>query len=141
MGPDFELGEAFIRTVNEVILQEIARSPDKRGILYIGTKKITGDMPIKKLLSPLGKTNTKIFVVGEGKDPDSGLTNATSIALNDQRLSNVYFTFYLAEDTAYALVCRESWGDAHTCFHTPDPYFTEGLITKFQRDFALQEQL
>ena len=147
VGADLDLENSFIHTVNETIIREISRTPEKRGILYIGTKKITSDLPFKNHLDSIGKTSTKIFLVGEGVAGVAGvgsaldIKNATTIALSDHRLETTYFTFYMSEDCAYALISKESWADTHNCFHTGDPYIVEGLITKLQRDYSLQEQL
>ncbi|MBI5560293.1 MAG: hypothetical protein HY883_03370 [Deltaproteobacteria bacterium] len=145
-GPELELENSFIHAVNETIAREIARAPEKRGILYIGTKRLSGAVPFKKELSSLGKTSTKIFLVGAaggGGEGQEGLDirNVTTIHLTDHRIEGVYFTFFMNEDSSYALVARESWGDTHNCFHTSDPYVVEGIITKLQRDYSLQEQL
>jgi hypothetical protein len=63
------------------------------------------------------------------------------IPLNDERFSTVAFTFFINEDSAYAIVSKEGWSGTWSSFHTSDPVFVEGLITKLQRDYALQEQL
>ncbi len=141
VGPDHDLGNSFLQRINETVLQEIRRKPEKKGILYIGAKKISKDLPIVDSLNSLGRTSTKIFLVGEGRQAGCDVKNATAIYLADHRLLTTYFTLFLSEDMAYGLICRESWGDAHNCFHTSDPYVVESLITKFQRDYTLQEQL
>lgn len=139
-GPSLDLGNPFIHTINSALLREIARAPEKRGILYMGIKKLSEDAPFKKELASMGKTSTKIFLIGEG-EPNLELRGITAIPSSDHRLEGVYFTFFMNEDTSYALICKESWGGAHTCFHTSDPYVVEGLINKLQRDYSLQEQL
>ncbi len=141
VGGDGDLSNEFLSRVNEVIIEEIARTPESPGILYIGAKKITEDLSIIKPLNMLGSTRTKIFVVGEGKESAVEFKNATAINLDDNRLSEYYFSFFISENSAYALICKESWGESHMCFHCSDPYLVEGLITKFQRDYHLQEQL
>jgi len=119
IGADHDLPNSF--------LQEVARNHRSRGILYI--------------LHSINKTNTKIYIVGQGEDKKKQIGSATALLLSDNRLLNTYFTLFLNEDTAYAIFCNESWGDAHSCFHTSDPYIVEALIEKFQQDYALQEQL
>ncbi|MCK4738481.1 MAG: diguanylate cyclase [Deltaproteobacteria bacterium] len=142
VGQHANIHESFLKRINEVIINEIERTPKKRGILYFGTKNITDELPFKKSLTELKKrTETKIFIVGEGAQPDFDFKNATTIALSDDRLSVGSFMFFLSEDSAYAMITKEAWGGSLMCFHTSDPYVVEGLITKLQRDFHLQEQL
>ncbi|MCK5237044.1 MAG: hypothetical protein KAR06_08670 [Deltaproteobacteria bacterium] len=141
LGDGADLEYSFINRLNEVIVEEVARSPEKRGVLYIGSRKITEDLPFKNQLNMLGKTGTKIFVVGEGKETNVEFKNATSIPIDDPRVASADFTLYLSEDAAYTLLSKEAWGNSFLCFHSSDPFLTEGLITKFQRDYHLQEQL
>jgi GGDEF domain-containing protein len=138
-GADFPVG--YNDQINEAIIEEMARNPKKRGILYLGIKKLTNDFPAKRALTLLGSSATKMFIAGEGKSTDADVKNVTSLALSDPRITQMFFTLYLSEDSAYAFACVEAWADTQICFHTSDPYLVEGLITKFQRDCHLQEQL
>lgn len=138
-GQDF--GESFIEKTNEIIIQEIGRSPQKKGIVYFGMKEILPNMPIKHHLAQLQSSYCKIFVVGQGSVDKMDIDNASPIFLADNRLQDTYFTFYLSEDMSYAVIFKESWGQTFTSFHTSDPHLVEWLIMKFQRDYSLQEQL
>jgi len=141
IGAEHDLPNSFIDTLNTTILQEITRNHRKKGILYMGVKKFSSDLPVVRALQSINKTRTKIYVVGQGEDKKTKMGSATALLLADNRLLNTYFTLYLNEDTAYGIFCNESWGDAHSCFHTSDPYIVEALIEKFQKDYALQEKL
>ncbi len=142
IGPDMALKGDFIEALNMSIVQRIARSPEKRGILYMSTKKMSPDMPILRTLRSVGETAVKVFLVTEGvSEPGPGLKGVTSITLDDPRLADKSFTFFLGEDFAYALVAKQSWQDTFFCFHSSDDHLVEGLILKLQRDFSLQEQL
>ena len=143
----FDVGEhtsipvSFIDTINAALLDELSLSPEKRGILYISAGALHEGVRTREALSSLAKSSTKVFIVGEDAHASEGIKNATAITLTDQRLGGGGFTFYLSEDSAYAVISKEAWGETHMCFHTSDPYVVEGLVTKFQRDFHLQEQL
>jgi len=63
------------------------------------------------------------------------------LALDDPRLKETFFTFLMTEETSYALICKENWGSTFSCFHSSDPVLVEGLITKFQNEYSLKEQL
>jgi GGDEF domain-containing protein len=142
MDPCAESEYSLLDKINEVVIQEIARTPQKRGILFLGVKKITPDLRIKKVLDSIGTTATKIFIVGKGeKEERVEDKNFTSICLTDHRFKDTFFTFFLNEDVSYGIICKEAWGGGHSCFHTSDPYLVEGLVMKFQIDYFLQEQL
>lgn len=140
-GSGQELSEFFIDQINELIIKEIARTPQRRGIMYYGTRNISASLPVVKMLSTAGSTATKVFLVGEGEGSVWEIKNAMPLLLDDPRLKETFFTFFMNEDTAYALICKENWGATFSCFHTADPVVVEGLITKFQNEYSLQEQL
>lgn len=141
IGADHDLPNSFMDTLNPIILQEVARNPHKKGILYMGVKKFSDEMPIAKSIYSINKTATKIYIVGQGDKKKKEMGVAKVLILSDNRLLNTYFTLLLNEDMAYGIFCNESWGDAHSCFHTSDPYIVEALIEKFQKDYSLQEKL
>lgn len=135
------LSDTFIDHVNELIISEVTRGPHKKGVLIFAAKKITTGMPVISELVSAGTISTKVFLIGEGEDKLWDLKFATPISLDDPRLRETFFTFFLSEETAYALICKENWGATYTCFHTSDPNLVEGLITKFQGEYSLQEQI
>lgn len=143
METDEETEQTMLDRINEMILQDIKRCPQKKGILYMGVKKVTPELPIKKLLASMGATTTKTFLIGAGETEETTHrnNNTTTISLKDRRIAETLFTFFLNEDVSYAVVCREAWSGTLNCFHTSDPYLVEGLVMKFQRDYLLQEQL
>lgn len=140
-GAGQDLSEFFIEQINELIIKEIARSPQRRGIMYYGTRNLSASLPVVKNLNTAGTTATKVFLIGETENSVWEIKNALPLTLDDPRLKEVFFTFILNEDTAYALICKENWGATYSCFHTADPVLVEGLITKFQNEYSLQEQL
>jgi len=141
LGKGLDLPVFFIDRLQEMVLQEISQDPRKKGVLYIGIRKISQNLPILKAVDTMGDTTTKIFIVGEGEEGRWALNNAIPLYLNDPRLLETFFIFFLREDFSYTVVCRERWGEQYSCFHTVDQYLIEGLISKFQRDYSLQEQI
>ena len=140
-GGDRAVTEFFIDQLDELIVKEISRTPQKRGILYFSSKKISQRLPLVKNLNAAGAFSTRVFLVGEPEDSASEIRTATPLVLDDPRLREIFFTFYLNEGSGYALVCKENWGATYSCFHTADKHLVEGLITKFQSEYSLQEQL
>lgn len=140
-GGDRELTEFFIDQLDELIVKEISRAPQKRGVLYFSAKKISQRVPLVKNLNAAGAFSTRVFIVGEAENKAWDIRTATPVMLDDPRLRDTFFTFYLSESSGYALICKENWGATYSCFHTADPYLVEGLISKFQTEYSLQEQL
>ncbi len=140
-GSGLALTDTFIDRINELIISEASRNPHKRGVLIFAAKKISAGLPVINALSFAGAIATKIFLVGEGEDKLWDIRCATPISIDDPRLRETFFTFFFNEDTSYALICRENWGATYSCFHTSDAFLVEGLITKFQSEYSLQEQL
>ncbi|MEK7679563.1 MAG: hypothetical protein AAB356_05165, partial [Deltaproteobacteria bacterium] len=139
IGPGNDLSEFFIDQVNDCILREIKRTPRKNAVLYMNLKKVHGDHPVVRALNSSTPLAARIVLAGE-RDPDVGyIKNAASVYIDDERLRDTAFTFFLSEDSAYALICKETWGGAFSCFHTSDACLVDGLISKFQREYALQE--
>lgn len=140
-GAGQDLSEFFLDQVNELIIREIAREPARRGIMYYAAKSLSASLPVVKNLGSAGQVATRVFLVGEGEGSIWEVRNALPLLLDDPRLRETFFTFFLNEETAYAIVCKENWGATFSCFHTSDFGLVEGLITKFQQEYSLQEQL
>lgn len=144
----FDVGEghpmpvSLIDRLNEQLVREVTRTPRKKGILYVAPRTESTHNMVTRLLATMGTTATKVFVIGSSEDEGlRAVKNATAVSLDDPRLSETFFTIYLGSDTGYALISRENWGGTFSCFHTSDAYLIEGLITKFQNEYSLQEQL
>ncbi|MBW7956554.1 MAG: hypothetical protein H3C68_01560 [Deltaproteobacteria bacterium] len=140
-GAGQDLSEFFLDQVNELIIREIAGEPARRGIMYYAAKSLSSSLPVVKNLGSAGQVATKVFLVGEGEGSIWDVRNALPLLLDDPRLRETFFTFFLNEETAYAIICKENWGATFSCFHTSDFGLVEGLITKFQQEYSLQEQL
>ncbi|MBI5287025.1 MAG: response regulator [Deltaproteobacteria bacterium] len=123
----------FLEQIQEMTLQEIAKDPKKKGVLYLVLRKGTS---VSDLKIP-GSVMTKIFVVGKEKGWDT--PNVTVLYQpHEHLLDNHFFILLMREDMAYALLCREE-GKGFLCFHTVDPYLIDGLITKFQWNYSLED--
>ena len=140
-GKGYELDKLFIDQVNGLIINDIKRSPRRRGILIFSTGRELKELPLAKALDKMGINRTKVFLAGEQGDEEVDVGNCLPVFLDDPRLKETYFTFFLNEDFGYAFITRENWGEVYSCFHSSDTYLVEGLINKFQREYSLQEQL
>lgn len=140
-GMGFELTEFIMDQINDLIMKEIKRSSHMKSVAYFSARKISASLPVVKGLATLGPIASKIYLAGEAGDNIRDIKNASLIILDDPRLRETFFTFYLTENSGYALVCKENWGATFSCFHTSDHYMVEGLINKFYKEYSLQEQL
>jgi len=140
-GAGQDISEFFFDQVNELIVREITREPGRRGIMYYAAKNLSSSLPVVKNLGSAGAVAAKVFLVGEGEGSIWEVGNAMPLMIDDPRLRETFFTFFLNDETAYAIICKENWGATFSCFHTSDFGLVEGLITKFQQEYSLQEQL
>lgn len=139
-GPGHVLDEFCVDRVNALIIKELSRSPQRRGILLLTSKRFSQGLPVVKALAASQPFSTKVYLAGEAEH-GIDVRNASIIPLEDPRLKEMFFTFFLNEDTGYALICKENWGGTFSCFHSSDANLVEGLIGKFQGEYSLQEQL
>lgn len=135
------ISDKFIEEANTAILTDLALNPKKKGILYLTLKGNEHDEPVIRTLERIEHLSVKIFLICEDGANTREVRNGHRIIIDDPRLQELHMTFLLSEDSSYALICRESWGGSFTCFHTSDTTFVEGVITKLQSDFSLQELL
>lgn len=140
LGSGYELPGNFIDEINSAITGEMIASPQTKGILLVSGRDFTAARYLRRL-DEAGKNNSKVYVVSNCEDLVWDVKSVAAICLDDHRLKETFFTFYLSEDSAYALMGREHWGGTFSCFHTSDAYLVEGLINKFQNEYTLQEQL
>ena len=140
-GMGFELTEFIMDQINDLIMKEIKRSAHRKAVAYFSARKISASLPVAKGLAAVGPLASKIYLAGEAGDNIREIKNASLIILDDPRLKETFFTFYLTENSGYALVCKENWGATFSCFHTSDHYMVEGLINKFYKEYSLQEHL
>lgn len=141
-GMGYDLTEFFIDQINELVIKEIKRAPRRKGLLYISSKAISPALPAVKTLSSAGQISTTIYLAGDS-EPGTNLSeikNATPLVIDDPRLKETFFTFFLNEHSGYALVCKENWGATFSCFHSCDQYLVEGLINSFRNEYGLGGQ-
>lgn len=141
IGVGLELSDSFRELIAGLVMDEVSRTPQKRGILYISPGKLSQNMTIQRTMDDIGETNTKVFIIGEKGGKNIKLAHAIQIDLADKRFLDTFFVFLLRDDIAYAFIAREGWGGRISCVHSTEPYLITCLIEKLQRDYSLQEQL
>ena len=140
-GEGYEIPGDFIDSVNELIIRDLTRAPQKKGVLYLSEGKTSRSTAFIGNLNAAARLATKTFIISDRHENLGNVKNFTPLLLDDQRLKETSLTLYLSEETGYALICKENWGEIHSCFHSSDPCLVEGLISKFQAEYSLQEQL
>jgi len=136
VGTGQEVPEFFIDHVTAMAVKEIKRAPQRKGVFLVSAKKISPSLPAVKGLAWAGATATKAFIAGERGEGSAEVKGASAIYLDDERLKETSLTFFLTEDSAYALICKEGWGGGFSCFHSSDPFLVEGLLLKFQKEYS-----
>ena len=63
------LSEFFMDQINELILKDIVRNQQKRGIMYLASRKVSSAMPAARFLNATAAFTTKVFLVGGADDP------------------------------------------------------------------------
>jgi hypothetical protein len=139
-GMGFELTEFFMDQINDLIIKEVKRTPLRRGMAYFSGRKITPSMPVAKSLAVADGIATKVYLAGECDGSSREFRNAIPVNIDDPRLKDTFFSFFLNENSGYALVCKENWGATFSCYHTSDISIVEGLINKFYYEYSLHEQ-
>jgi len=141
IGENLELPDSFRGVVAGLVMEEVGRTPQKKGILYLSPGKFSQDMTAKRAVETLGETNTKVFILGGKGMEELASTHVIPINLTDSRFQDTFFLFLLRDDIAYAFIAREAWGGIASCVHMTEPFIITCLIEKLQRDYSLQEQL
>ncbi|MFQ5329707.1 MAG: hypothetical protein ACE5D4_06950 [Thermodesulfobacteriota bacterium] len=141
IGTELELSESFRELVAALVMDEVGRTPQKSGILYVSPGRFLSDKTLQRSMDGIGETNTKIFIIGEKGEDSVKLSHAIQIDLTDNRFLDTFFILLLRDDIAYAFIAREGWGGRVSCVHATEPYLITCLIEKLQRDYSLQEQL
>jgi DNA-binding response OmpR family regulator/GGDEF domain-containing protein len=136
---------SLLRKVVELITSEALNRPLIRGVLLLneaaGTEMVAAFL--KKLASReiLPGINVKFFLLGAAGPEPSPYLPITQLEVEDPRLPQHPFVFFLGERTAYSFLGRLNGQKGGTGFHSADPILAELLIHKFRQNYQLNFQI
>ena len=129
---------ALPEQVSRFVLDEVARRPRERGLLFLAPGAgLSG--PVREGLERLrgAPTRTEIVLVDDG--PADPLAGSPVTCVSPRRVgTRVPFLVYYGEGPAYALLRqREGDGGSSGVFHTADRALVEHLAFQLQRDLGM----
>lgn len=129
---------ALPEQVSRFVLEEVARRPRERGLLFLAPGAgLSG--PVREGLERLRGTSTRTEIVLVDEGPADPLAGSPVTCVSPRRVgTRAPFLVYYGEGPAYALLRqRESDGGSGGIFHTADRALVEHLAFQLQRDLGL----
>ena len=135
----------LLAKITELIGSETLDRPFLRGAIFIN--QAVGNEVIESLQRKLTSrelrpgVDLKLFILGVSAFEPPPLPNLTQLELEDERLNQNLFLFYLGELSAYGFVgFLNAQGDG-SGFHSADPVLVELMIHKLQKHYQLDLKL
>ena len=136
----FEVNFAYL--LQEAAINNVLLSPDRRGLLYIGSENalITEALVTKNPV--VSRTATRITVLGDL----SGVRtlkeiNITTVSLPPEQSKGFQFLLLLTDQTAYALVGVHFRSQEWRGFPTSNDRLVEKIVFRLREEYSLQEQV
>ena len=133
--------ETFSRIQVEAV-DELARNPDVRGVLFAGVRTLSDNHEILSAAPRAAGALAPIYLLGQ--QPRTGpvrvdATNVTAIPSEDPEVANHELLLLLTEVASYAFVGRRVDATGRVFgYHTADPILVESLVAKLQDQYYLQ---
>lgn len=133
-----KVADVLFEELQSEIGRELLREPMARGLLYVGGKAVSADLPIVRSLdqAPI-QFAPRVYVLGRHSDLQEHHAMTPVFLEGDERLARHQFLLWMGDGSAYALLQRRGRG-ATWGFHTSDPTLVEGLVSKLQTTYDLQ---
>ncbi len=131
------LAEPYFDEIQTEVAREMLRRPQARGLVYLGIRSLTSDLPLLRSLEHAPQNFApRIYVLGARGDL-SDRSIVTPVAVDgDARFAQIQFLLWLGDGSAYAVVQRRE-GPTNWAFHTSDPTLVEALVSKLQEAYDL----
>lgn len=132
--------ETWTRIQLEAV-DELARNPDVRGVLFAGVGTLSEQHEILTAAPRAAGALAPIYLLGS--QPRKGpvrieATNVTAVPSDDADVSRHELLLLLTEVASYAFVGRRADGGRVYGYHTADPVLVESLVAKLQDQYYLQ---
>ncbi len=122
-------------------VDELARNPDVRGVLFAGIGQLDEAHPLIASAPRASQAAAPIYVLGAA--PRAGFvrveaTNVTAVPVDDPLVALHHFLLLLTEVGSYAFVGRRSKNGSVYGYHTADSVLVESLVARLQDQYYLQ---
>ena len=132
--------DTWARVQTEAV-DELARNPDVRGVLFAGVGTLSESHEVLVAAPRAAGSLAPIYLLG--RQPRSGpiridATNVTAVPSDDAEVAAHQLLLLLTEVSSYAFVGRRSESGRVYGYHTADPVLVESLVAKLQDQYYLQ---
>lgn len=132
--------DTWTRVQTEAV-DELARNPDVRGVLFAGVGTLNESHEVLAAAPRAAGSLAPIYLLG--RQPRGGpvridATNVTAVPSDDPEVASHELLLLLTEVSSYAFVGRRSNSGRVYGYHTADPVLVESLVAKLQDQYYLQ---
>jgi len=128
--------ETWLRVL-EAVAQDVAASPEERGIVIAAGPTPEIYKQIFLSFKPSTTPRRNIYVVGQSGNTRFDSKNLMYVSTDDELLKDREFVLYLKEGGAYAFFCAAREGEVDG-FNTADESLVEAMVEKAQEMYQLQ---
>ena len=122
-------------------VDELARNPDVRGVLFAGIGTLTESHELLAAAPRAAGSLAPIYLLGRQPRPGPvriDATNVTAVPSDDPEVLAHELLLLLTEVSSYAFVGRRAANGRVFGYHTADPVLVESLVAKLQDQYYLQ---
>lgn len=131
------VAETLFDDLQREIAREILRTPNSRGLVYVGGPEVSQALPVVEALEGATDLASRVYLLGRRKDLGAHAALTPVYLEGDERMARHQFILWFSENSSYALVQRPGRG-ATWGFHSSDAAVVDGLIARLQAQYDLQ---
>ncbi len=128
--------ETWLRIL-EAVAQDVAASPEERGIVIAAGPTPEIYKQIFLSFKPSATPHRNVYIVGQSGNTRFDSKNLMYIATEDEQLKDREFVLYLKEGGAFGFFCASRKGEGEG-FNTADESLVESMVEKAQEMYQLQ---
>ncbi len=132
---------AFLQSLKYMLINEIARNPSARGVLYVGEEIIDNEEPFYQHHHRLKNTSTKVYLIAGDGPRDEDISPVVPVYLTDESLKGTYFLVYVGELGTYCTFLKAGPDGAFSGFHSTDSHLVENLVVKLEDSYVFEKEL
>ena len=128
--------ETYLRIL-ESVAQDVATTPEDRGIVIVGGPTPEIYKQIFLSFDPARSPRRNIYIVGQSGSTRFDARNLLYVSTEDEMLKDREVLLYLKENGAYAVFGADRGGEIEG-FNTADEWLVEAMMEKIQEMYHLQ---